>query len=106
MRFLSRCFLSLGKLFGLRILYSESLCGDGFDALVFKGTVAVIGTDFSNLIYYIKAFDHLAECGIIAIKVGGCLMHYEELASGRVGNHGAGHGEHSGSMLKVILKTV
>ena len=38
--------------------------------------------------------------------MGGLLHHDEELAAGGVGPHGAGHGQHTAVMLKVVLEAV
>ena len=94
------------KGFGLGILHAEGLHGDRLHALVLQGLVVVVPLGGHDAVGHFHALDDLAEGGVSAVQVGSLLHHDEELASGGVRPHGAGHGQHATVVGQIVLETV
>ena len=44
------------------------------------GSVGVVGWDRSYLVNYVHSRNYLAECSVLSVKMGGIVVHDEELA--------------------------
>ena len=84
--------------------------GDGLDhRLVILGDGAVVVCRFSgfaNSVYHFDALDHVAEAGVLAVKVGAVLVDDEELGGGAVWDAGAGHGDGAAGVEQGIVVAV
>ncbi len=85
------CLSVTSDLFRLRIVNAEGLNGDCLHHLRHNGSVSIVGVTLCNGIDGVHTLDDLAEGGICTVKVRRCLMHDEELGSGRIGYHCARH---------------
>lgn len=91
--------------FRLRILHAAGIHADGLDHHRGFGLVVVhVPLDPGDIHSHILAQCHLAEGGIFPVQMIRRGDHNEELASGGVGGHGAGHGEDAGGVGDVILR--
>ena len=91
---------------GLGILHAEGLHGHSLHALVLQGLVVIVPLGGHDAVGHFHTLDDLAEGGVSAVQVGSLLHHDEELASGGVGPHGAGHGQHATVVGQVIGEAV
>ena len=93
-------------LLGGGIIHAEGVHSDLGHALGHTGLVVPVALGARDGVHHFDAFGNLAEGGVLAVQVGGNLVHDEELAAGGVGSHGAGHGQHAAVMLEVILEVI
>ena len=91
------------ELFGFGVVDAEGLGGDFLHLLLGLGAVVVVGGGVGDDVDHVHALDDLAEGGVLAVEVGGLVVHDEELAARRIGHHGACHGEDAAIMLEVVL---
>ena len=81
-------------LFGGLVNQDDAL-NDGLVGL-FNGAVAVgDGGVFADGVHHFHAAQHSAKGGVLAVQMGGRLMHDKELGAGAVRVHGAGHGQNA-----------
>ena len=90
----------------LGISLAESLHSDLDHLLLVQRTVGAVGLGGGDAIHDIHALDDLTEGGVLAVQMGGGLVHQEELAAGGVGVHGTGHGQNAAVVLELVLEAV
>ena len=82
-----------------RILHATGIHPDALNNHGGLGLVVHhIPLDAGDVDGYLLTLQHLAEGGILAIRVGSRSHHDKELAAGGVGGHSTGHGQHTGRM--------
>ena len=84
-----------GEFIRLRISLSEGFYGHALDPLLFQGSVGGVGCGFGDLIHCVHPLGNFTEGCVGSVQMRACFVHDEELTSGRVGMHCAGHGKNT-----------
>ena len=97
---------ALGAGDGLVVINAEGLDGDFRHDLIFARSVGPIARGGNDGLCDIDALGDLAECGILAVEMGGVIDHDEELAACAVRALASCHGENAGGVLQIVLEAV